>query len=478
RPEKVDYEYWLYTGKPGELPVAEREARIRDYFFCAAYMHLGMWVGIGAGIIMSAFFASRKKLLRNVAAPAAACFFVYFALMPITQNWKICSRKNDFLPYDYAYNMLMSCEKDAVLFTSGDNDTFPLWALQEVYGIRKDVRVVNLTLLNEGWYIKQLKKLEPKVPVSYTENEIDTKLKSELNPYQDILLLKVGGAQIAIPSRLQFPILKVQDQAVINILKTNNWSRPLYFASSVPEEQKVGLGPYLQQEGFIERIMPYELTAVQKVNIDKTVYLIDSVFAFRGRAFGRDLFDETWLKVVYNYVNTYIQLALTLKEKIEVQKQELTNIQDENEAAALNAVMEDNKKTAHSKMSQCVNFTPFDWRPRYVRHEVLMALEMAEEAETYAREAVEIDSKEQRYKQMLAQALEKQGKNAEAAQTLRKLVGSNIDQQFVYSAIAKNFEEAGMPDSALHIIRQYALINPADPQAQTLIEYYTDMEQK
>jgi len=477
RPEKIDYQYWNYTGKPGELPLAEREVRIRDYFFTGAYIHLGMWVGIGAGIIMSSLFASRRKFFRNTAAPVAACFFVYLALLPLMQNWKICSRRGDFLPYDYAYNMLMSCEKDGILFVSGDNDTFPLWALQEAYGIRKDVRVVNLALLNEGWYIKQLKKLEPKAPISYTENEIDTELKSELNPYEDILLLKVADAQIAIPSRLQFPILKVQDQVVVNILKTNSWSRPLYFASSVPEEQKVGLAPYLQLEGLVERIMPHELTPVQKVNIDRTVYLIDSVFVFRGRAYSRDFFDGTSLNAVYNYVNSYMQLGLALKEKMEVQSRELARTQDENEALALKAQLESNRKTAHNVMTQCVDFVPFDWGPRYIRHEILMTQDMAEQAETYAREAIEYNNREHRYKQMLAQALQKQGRNVEAVTALRELIGGRLDQQFVYSSISKNFEEAGMIDSALHVIRQYALINPADPLAQSLIEYYTGMEQ-
>ncbi|MCL2689395.1 MAG: DUF2723 domain-containing protein [Chitinispirillia bacterium] len=481
RAEKIDYMYWNYTGKPGELPLADREVRIRDYFFSAAYMHLGMWVGIGAAIIMSALFASRKKFLRNTAAPMAACFFVYLALLPLMQNWKICSRRGDFLPYDYAYNMLMSCEENGILFVSGDNDTFPLWALQEAYGIRQDVRVVNLALLNEGWYIKQLKNLEPKVPVSFTEDQIDNELKSELNPYEDILLLKVGDAQIAIPSRLQFPILKVQDQVVVNILRTNSWGRPLYFASSVPQEQKVGLAPYLQLEGLVEKIMPYELTPIQKVNIDRTAYLIDSVFKFRGRAYSRDFFDGTSLNAVYNYVNTHMQAGLVLKEKMEVQSRELARAQeqklDESDITAMKAELETNRKIAHSIMTQCVDFVPFDWGPRYIRHEILMAQDMAEQAEIYAREAIEYNNREHRYRQMLAQALQKQGKHIEAVTTLRKLVGTALDQQFVYSSISKNFELAGMIDSALHVIKQYALIRPADPLAQSLIEYYTNMEQ-
>ncbi|MDR0306835.1 MAG: DUF2723 domain-containing protein [Chitinispirillales bacterium] len=478
RPEKIDYEYWVHTGRVIEMPLAQREVRIRDYAFSAAYMHLGMWIGIGASIILNALFTNRRKFFRQGMAPAAAVLFAFSPALPLTQNWQINNRSNDFLAYDHSYNLLMSCEKDAILFTSGDNETFPLWALQEAYGIRKDVRVVNLTLLNKEWYIKQLKTLSPKVPVSYTENEIDTRLRAVVNPYENAARMEIAGVDVVIPPKKEQPFFKIQDQMVIDILRTTNWSKPIYFASAVPDMHKAGLEPYTRLEGLACRIMPYEVSISEKVDIDKTVYLIDSVFKFRSAATGRDHFDETSQKMVYNYANTFIQLALALNEKVNNQKQLLSGIEDKEEAALLKAQIADNINTAHLKLSQCVKFMPSDWRLRYIRHEVLMENEQFEEAEKYAREAIRFNPQEHRYKQMLAAALGSQGRYAEANDALRMLQTSGIDLQLVYLAIAKNFEAAGMYDSAIHVVRQYSLINPADPQTQNLIEYYLNMEQK
>ena len=103
-------------------------------------------------------------------------FVVLLAVIPINmlaKNFESHDRSGRYIAWDYSYNMLQSCEPNAILFTNGDNDTFPLWYLQEVEEVRTDIRIVNLSLLNTPWYIQQLKDLEPKVPIAYSDGEIE-----------------------------------------------------------------------------------------------------------------------------------------------------------------------------------------------------------------------------------------------------------------------------------------------------------------
>lgn len=130
-----------------------REVRERDYFFIVGFSVWGLWAGVGIAALWSRLAAAANRgLLR--AAPVLG-----LALLPLVLNWSWASRRSDFSVRDYAYNMLMSVEPYGVLITGGDNDTFPLWYLQEVEGIRRDVIVVVAEYLNAPWYLKQLRNL-------------------------------------------------------------------------------------------------------------------------------------------------------------------------------------------------------------------------------------------------------------------------------------------------------------------------------
>ncbi len=126
-------------------------------------------------------------------------------------------RTRNFVAHDFAEAVLKDLEKNAILFTNGDNDTFPLWYVQYVEGFRTDVRVVNLSLLNTPWYVKQVTTQEPKVPITLTEDQV-----LALQAYRD-----PQSGRIVMP----------KDIAVQSIIQAIGDTRPIYFAFSVPDAQ-------------------------------------------------------------------------------------------------------------------------------------------------------------------------------------------------------------------------------------------------
>ena len=137
-------------------PMADRglhEVRERDYFFIVSFSVWGLWAGIGiATLWREASRDARSGLVK--ASPILG-----LALIPLLLNFTWASRADDYSARDWAHNLLMSVEPYGVLFTNGDNDTFPLWYLQEVEGIRRDVTVIVTSYLNTEWYTKQLKRI-------------------------------------------------------------------------------------------------------------------------------------------------------------------------------------------------------------------------------------------------------------------------------------------------------------------------------
>ena len=131
----------------------EQEVRERDYFFVVGFSVWGLMAGLGIATLW-------QHASRRVGASLAACAPVLaLALVPLVLNWSWASRARDHSARDWAYNLLMSVEPYALLFTNGDNDTFPLWYLQDVEGIRRDVTVAVTSYLNTDWYVKQLREL-------------------------------------------------------------------------------------------------------------------------------------------------------------------------------------------------------------------------------------------------------------------------------------------------------------------------------
>ena len=142
-------------------PVDDRalhEVRERDYFFIVSFSVWGLWAGMGLVTLWREAAAEFKTTM------AKASPILGLALIPLFANWTWASRADDYSARDWAYNLLMSAEPYAVMFTNGDNDTFPLWYIQEVEGVRRDVTVIVTSYLNTEWYTLQLKRLTAPCP--------------------------------------------------------------------------------------------------------------------------------------------------------------------------------------------------------------------------------------------------------------------------------------------------------------------------
>ncbi|MBI4545477.1 MAG: DUF2723 domain-containing protein [Gemmatimonadetes bacterium] len=177
------------------------EVRERDYFFIVGFSVWGLWAGTGLVVLWQraadwvAARWPRVQRPRALATPTLALGFI-----PLVLNWGWASRAHDFAARDWAYNLLMSVEPYAVLFTNGDNDTFPLWYLQEVEGVRRDVTVIVMSYLNTPWYVKQLKQLTAPCPAGSSPAADPTRIICQ-RPYAGELEQALGAAPVDRPGR-------------------------------------------------------------------------------------------------------------------------------------------------------------------------------------------------------------------------------------------------------------------------------------
>ncbi len=257
------------------LNFSASEVRERDYFYGPAFYFFAVFIGIGASwlLVTVAEWAERRRAERFGYVVPVGALCIVLSLLPIRHNWWTHDRSDNYIARDYAHNMLAGLESGAILFTNGDNDTYPLWYLQNVERFRTDVRVANLNLLNTDWYIKQLRDREPKVPIAYTDEEIEN-----LRP----VALKGGG------------IAWRRDQAVQHVINEASWKRPIYFAVTVPLEIWRPYERYLETEGIVRRLVP--TAGEDRVNEYLLARNLDEIYRFRGMLTAGGAVDSTIYK--------------------------------------------------------------------------------------------------------------------------------------------------------------------------------------
>ncbi|MBW4889673.1 DUF2723 domain-containing protein [Mucilaginibacter sp. HMF5004] len=313
-----------------QTPLQPRE---RDYSYVGSFYAFAIWIGLGVLGIADLLGQGIKKLNPKTAGIIATVLCLLAApVLMACKEWKAHDRSEKFTPHDMAYNYLISCAPNAILFTYGDNDTYSLWYDQEVEGIRPDVRIVNLSLLGTDWYIRGMKhkmnESEP-LPISMpdekfqlgvrdviyfndtkiagsvelkdifdfiTSDDVRTKVQYEQGSYENYLPTKnfkmtVNADEVikngVIPASKRDSIAPVMEWkytsnyvtkdnlAMIDILAHNNWKRPVYFAITVGNDNMMGLQKYLYKEGFAYHLMPFKVdTSAAARDQDKSNTLV------------------------------------------------------------------------------------------------------------------------------------------------------------------------------------------------------------
>jgi hypothetical protein len=305
------------------------QPRERDYAYAASFYAYAIWIGLG---VMAVFEYLSKKLNPKLAAIIATT--ASLLLVPVImakEGWDDHDRSGRYATRDFAINYLESCEPNAILFTNGDNDTFPLWYAQEVEGVRTDVRVVNFMLASGHWYIHQmmdkayesdplpftLKRpqyengvnnavvfydqrvpghVELKQIIDFIANEDDrTKIplttgeRINFSPTKNFKLTIDPDDQIRrgiVPEHLHDRIvpsiewtvrqnyLYKNDLMLLDMIASNNWERPIYFANPSSVSRVLDVTEYCHLEGFVYRFLPVKaehyISGVGGINAEKT----------------------------------------------------------------------------------------------------------------------------------------------------------------------------------------------------------------
>ena len=285
------------------LNISDHEVRSREYFWVPSYVGLAIWMGIGSGAIVK-WAKKMGSVYRNVMVAAV----ILFAAMPLFMQFHIMDRSGNKVAYYYGWNMINFLEEDSIIITNGDNDTFPLWYLQQVEGIRPDVDILNLSLVQINWYITQLK--DRGVPMSFSYDEIE-----RMTPYWT-----------RDPDTSELTLITLKDITLHDIIRENNWKRPVYFAVTVDDFQ--GYYDNLELEGMVFRLMPE--AGRHMINVEKTYencfenYRYDSLIDVED---GWRVMDEiykppTTKRLVTNYAAGFSRLGFKAMQTPPVQTEE------------------------------------------------------------------------------------------------------------------------------------------------------------
>ncbi len=415
------------------MNLSDKEVRDRDYFFVTAYNFWAVIMGIGViGLIRSLDFLKARKAIQAF----LLIILLSYPMVNMGSQYFIHDRTGELISLDYGLNIINSIEENAIIFTNGDNDTFPLWYAQAVkdpnsveyvhpakdvyptentkaiikdaieyknqqgFGVRKDVTIANLSLLNTPWYIRQLRDKEG-VEFSMDDKQIDQLRPFKLPTDSEVEINSPNNADNFTISLKEGLVLYVSNIAVIQIIKDNYGKRPIYFAVTCSETS--GFDQHLRNEGMVDRLVPIE--GKEQLDLDRTIKNLNEVYKYRG-IFNDKLYkDENMVRLITNYGAAYMRLSEYYKKQKDFKSAEtyfnkaLTFIQDKSRFLGLKTVllMESGKPDEAAKLiDEIIKNDPKNSQALIQYSYALLKQHRFDEAYKYLRIAAQIspDSKD------------------------------------------------------------------------------------
>jgi MFS family permease len=362
----------VYLNSP---PVEPRE---RDYIYAGSTYAFTFWIGLSVIAVAETF----NRIFKNVKTSAIAATLLCLTAPAIMaqQGWDDHNRSDRYFSVDSGKNYLDSCAPNSILFTGGDNDTFMLWYLQEVEGYRTDVRVVVLSYFNTDWYIDQsTKKTYESEPLPYTLSlkQYQQGGPNDYLPYANLKLNSIDARQYLgllskdyqqlrsdgrniIPSKIvtldidkkdmsarglipkgmdslavdqmQFSLLRnaleKKDLALLDLIVTNNWERPIYFNNTSLSQINLDMRDYAIQEGNAYRLLPIKNPNPNKefVNTEVSYNNMINKFHYRGLDDPSLYFTEDYKGFVLNHRSALNSLAEALLDQYDAEKNSRTEV--------------------------------------------------------------------------------------------------------------------------------------------------------
>ena len=367
-----------------QTPMQPRE---RDYAYAGSFYAYAIWCGIGVAAIIEMLRARLKKLNPIVLSAIVSLACLCVPIQMASQTWDDHDRSGRYTCRDFGQNYLMSLqqENNPIIYTNGDNDTFPLWYNQDVEGVRTDARVCNLSYLQTDWYIDQMRRPaydSPSVPISwerieycagtneyirvepemkdavlehYRQNPEEARQQFGDEPFElknvlkywvrsknsdlhmiptDTLYMTIDKEAVrksgmlmasdSIPDRMVISLkgksaLYKGDLMILEMLAECNWTRPIYVAISVGDDNYINLGDNTITEGLAYRITPFTTSidgkavpGVKNFDTERTYDNVMHRFKFGGLDKRGLYLDETVMRMCYTHRRTMARLALEL----------------------------------------------------------------------------------------------------------------------------------------------------------------------